>query len=288
VAGIELNPASPVTAVYGQHTGGGPAVYGTSQSGPGVFGTSQGGEGVHGETNSTKFAAVAGIELNPASPVTAVYGQHNGVGPAVYGTSQSGPGVFGTSQGGEGVHGISHAQAAGIAGYNDGTGAGVYGENTKGQGPAGFFKGNVVVTGDVQVFGADCAEQFDVIDAPTCDPGTVMVIDEAGALMSSCQEYDRRVAGVISGAGGLLPGMILGEKPDRAARRPIALVGKVYCKVSAEYSPIELGDLLTTSATPGHAMKAVDRSLAFGAVLGKALHPLTNGKGLIPILIALQ
>ena len=53
-------------------------------------------------------------------------------------------------------------------------------------------------------------------------------------------------------------------------------------------APIEIGDLLTTSARPGHAMKAVESSRAFGAVIGKALEPLASGQALIPILIALQ
>lgn len=65
-------------------------------------------------------------------------------------------------------------------------------------------------------------------------------------------------------------------------------MGKVYCKVDAQFSPIEVGDLLTTSFTAGHAMKAYDPIKAFGAVIGKALRPLEGGKGLIPILIALQ
>ena len=65
-------------------------------------------------------------------------------------------------------------------------------------------------------------------------------------------------------------------------------MGKVYCKVDAQYAPIEVGDLLTTSPTLGHAMKAEDPWKAFGAVLGKALRPLAAGQGLIPILIALQ
>jgi hypothetical protein len=66
------------------------------------------------------------------------------------------------------------------------------------------------------------------------------------------------------------------------------LLGKVYCKVDAGRGAIEIGDLLTTSPTPGHAMKADDPLKAFGAMLGKALGPLAEGRGLIPILIALQ
>jgi hypothetical protein len=69
---------------------------------------------------------------------------------------------------------------------------------------------------------------------------------------------------------------------------PIALVGKVFCKVDADHSPVEIGDLLTTSPTLGHAMKVCDPIKAFGAVIGKALRPLRGGQGLIPILVALQ
>jgi hypothetical protein len=35
-------------------------------------------------------------------------------------------------------------------------------------------------------------------------------------------------------------------------------------------------------------MKASDQLKAFGAVIGKALRPLTAGQGLIPIVVALQ
>jgi hypothetical protein len=73
-----------------------------------------------------------------------------------------------------------------------------------------------------------------------------------------------------------------------ARRVPIALIGKVYCKVDAQYAPIEVGDLLTTSPTPGHAMKAEDPLQAFGSVIGKALRSLANGQGLLPVLVALQ
>ena len=68
----------------------------------------------------------------------------------------------------------------------------------------------------------------------------------------------------------------------------LALMGKVFCKVDASYGPIEVGDLLTTSDTPGHAMKAFDHRKAFGAVIGKALGPITSGQGLVPVLVALR
>ena len=149
-------------------------------------------------------------------------------------------------------------------------------------------QGDVSVTGDVILTGADCAEEFDVTEAMNIEPGTVVVIAQDGSLQQSQQAYDKRVAGVISGAGDYQPGLVLDRKQARQNRAPVALVGKVYCKVDAQYAPIEVGDLLTTSPTPGHAMKATDRLQAFGTVIGKALRPFGTGQGLIPILIALQ
>jgi hypothetical protein len=148
--------------------------------------------------------------------------------------------------------------------------------------------GNIVVPGDILLTGADCAEQFDVSEANAPEPGAVVVIDEGGALRESREPYDKKVAGVVSGAGDYKHGIVLDRRVESKDRVPVALVGKVYCKVDAEYSPVEIGDLLTTSATPGHAMKAMDAAKAFGSVIGKALRPLADGKGLIPILVALQ
>jgi len=82
--------------------------------------------------------------------------------------------------------------------------------------------------------------------------------------------------------------MVLDPRKSAQNRNAVALLGKVYCKVDASISPIEVGDMLTTSTIPGHAMKADDPLRAFGAVIGKALRPLKTGRGLIPILIALQ
>jgi hypothetical protein len=149
--------------------------------------------------------------------------------------------------------------------------------------------GNLFVNkGDIILSGADCAEEFDIVGVENVESGTVMVINDQGTLRISDQPYDKRVAGVVSGAGDYKPGLVLDRQHTQNDRKPIALIGKVYCKVDAQYGAIELGDLLTTSPTLGHAMKAGDVLKAFGAVIGKALRPLQEGQGLIPILIALQ
>ena len=144
------------------------------------------------------------------------------------------------------------------------------------------------LTGDIVLRNADCAEEFDVAHVPGAEPGAVMVIAADDALELASEAYDKRVVGVVSGAGDLRPGIVLGRQPSRRCRLPIALTGKVFCKVDARYAPIAIGDPLTTSSTPGHAMKAVDQTRAFGAVIGKALRAQAADTGLIPVLIALQ
>jgi hypothetical protein len=164
----------------------------------------------------------------------------------------------------------------------------VFGADAKGTTAADaavWIKGS---TGDVVLQNADCAEDFEVGEHRDIEPGVVLCLSEDGPLTLSSSPYDRKVAGVVSGAGGLRPGIVLGRTKNATNRWPIALSGKVFCKVDARESPIAVGDLLTTSPTPGHAMAARDHGRAFGAVLGKALAPLQSGVGLVPILVALQ
>ncbi len=149
-------------------------------------------------------------------------------------------------------------------------------------------EGTLSVSQDVVLTGADCAEDFDVASSCAVDPGSVMIIDESGKLQPASHEYDKRVAGVVSGGGEFRPGLTLDRKVSSIDRQPIALVGKVFCKVDAKYGAIEIGDMLTTSPTTGYAMKVVDPSKAFGAVIGKALQHFSEGQGLIPILVSLQ
>ena len=144
------------------------------------------------------------------------------------------------------------------------------------------------VSGDVYLTGADCAEDFNIATTKAIEPGTVMVINEDGELEAAHLPYDKRAAGVISGAGDFRPGITLDRKEKRDDRLPLALLGKVYCRVDAQYGQIEVGDLLTTSPTSGHAMKVSDPSRAFGAVIGKALGAMAEGTGLLPILVSLQ
>jgi hypothetical protein len=139
---------------------------------------------------------------------------------------------------------------------------------------------------DVVLSNGDCAEEFES-ETLEIETGDVVVLNEAGRVERSRRVYDTRVAGVVAGAGTYKPAILLDRKPGRTNRIAIGLLGKVYCKVDATKRSIAPGDLLTTGPCEGHAMKATDRRRRAGAILGKALGPLPNGRGLIPVLLAL-
>src|SRR5690606_31344823 len=138
------------------------------------------------------------------------------------------------------------------------------------------------------------AEPFDVAasESTPAAPGMVVVIDpnNPGNLMLSAEPYDSKIAGAISGANGLAPGMILRAQGEDMAdgEHPIATTGRVWVWCDASFGAITPGDRLTTSATPGHAMKATDPTRADGAVLGKAMTELKEGRGLVLVLVNLQ
>ena len=279
---------------------GGEGVHGESQStwagvggynkspdgGPGVWGVggATGGEGVHGESQSS-WAGVGGYNKSPdgGPGVWGVGGATGGEG--VHGESQSswagvggynknnGPGVWGIGgpNGGEGVHGESHSTWAAVAGYSKSTGA------------AGFFEGDVIVReGDLILEGADYAEALTTTD-PNVVAGTVVVLADDGELHPCQREYDSAVAGIVSGAKGVKPAIVLDRHSNSA---PVALLGKVWCRADASTAAIRPGDLLTTSATPGHCRRVTDNVRAFGAVIGKALTPLADGRGLVRVLVS--
>jgi hypothetical protein len=265
----------------------------------GLFGIGNGdGTGVKGEGTGTGVWGIGhtwmGVYGNSESTTGGAGVMGEAVGPGVIGKSQTWHGVYGetpSTTGGAGIWGEHKGNGSGVVG-NSTSGWGVFG--TSANGNAGFFEGNVNVTKtltvgvDIVLANADCAEDFDIAGLEKVEPGTVMSINSEGKLQPTDQAYDKRVAGVISGAGNFKPGIVLDKQESSNHRMPIALLGKVYCKVDASYGAIEVGDLLTTSPTLGHAMKVDDPFKALGTIIGKALHPLDEGQGLIPILIALQ
>ncbi|HEY2987634.1 MAG TPA: hypothetical protein VGL11_07900 [Candidatus Binatia bacterium] len=213
--------------------------------------------------------------------------------------SDSGTGVFGFSPDGRGVRGSSDI-GPGVFG-DSGSGIGVLAFTTSGDlfvGDRGSIAFRVTNGGDVQADGtftspaADFAELLEVDDsggdAEHSQPGDVLVINpETGKLRRSSGAYSTEIAGVYSAKPGFLGGRSI-EDESTAQTVPVALIGIVPTKASAENGAIRPGDLLTSSNTPGHAMKCTEKLQCFGATIGKALEPLDSGTGLIKVLVTLR
>ena len=276
--------------------------------GSGVWAFSQNGTAIYGKSNGDIDAMLVETSSNGHAAVAA----HNyGIGSGVWAFSQNGTAIWATNEAGGATadadaliaRTVSPGHAAvsaandsaqsptvpsGYAVWAKSNNTAIYGQGT----PAGYFNGDVLVTGDLVLVNSssgDIAEDFDIEDDPAnAEPGTVLVIRPSGKLSACSKPYDTRVAGVVSGAGDLRPAIVLQRLQQRSDRSPLALVGKALCKVDATFGGVAAGDLLTTSVTPGHAMKVENRAKAVGAILGKALHPLDTGRGLVPVLVSLR
>ncbi len=154
--------------------------------------------------------------------------------------------------------------------------------------------GSLLIDGYVLTGGVDVAEAFAVEgERAGYEPGDVLVISETSDARAekSATSQSTRVAGVVATS----PGVLLtrrGTDEDLAESVPLAVIGVVPTKVTDEGGPIRRGDLLVTSSTPGHAMKAVPVTVQgvpiypTGAVLGKALQPFEGpGAGVIEVLV---
>jgi hypothetical protein len=277
VAGISVDNRGVIGRSDNEH-----GVFGESAKGAGVVGVSAAYRGVSGR--STTGHGVWGIS-NSGTGVTGVCEAGNGRG--VYGKSKDGPGMWGVSETHEGVHAeTSSVSTAAVAAYQMNTASTTAALFAKhhGNGTAARFEGDVEVTGDLRLLGADVAEQFDLAaDVPA---GGVVVLDDSARIDVCRAPYDRRVAGIVSGLGDRKPAVVL-DRSNTGRRLPVAVLGKAWCLADASDRPIGVGDLLTTSATAGHAMLAAEPSRAFGAVIGKALTPLATGRGTVLVLVGL-
>jgi len=291
VAGVADGATGVNYGVYGQAlstTSGAAGIYGLGANSGNTFGvigespSGSGGRGVWGKATATSGDAIG------------VYGESS---------SPSGDGVYGIVLSGTqnaGVHAVSNAFNGNglIAEANTGSSAyAIWGKSSTGY--AGYFDGKVQVNGGmaahfVQITGgSDLSEKFEVRggEKSEIEPGMVVAIDPVnpGKLAVSARAYDRRVVGILSGAGGVAPGMLMGQAGTLAdGAHPVALSGRVYVWADASNGPIEAGDLLTTSSVPGHAMKVKNHSKGQGAILGKAMTGLDKGRGLVLVLVTLQ
>ena len=282
-------------------------VYGKGKEGA-FFTTNQAGtfwSSYPGVNVSTGFDHDPGVFINTSGDysegvVAYTYGEYSeGVWAETYGDGSAGvvartynassPGVWAHSAQSEGVVGIA-VSAAGVKGSSEtkagvwgvsGNDVGVYAVTDRADDMYGIYTPDYLYAKGAQYPLSDVAEYMAV--AETVTPGTVLVIGADGRLAPSTTAYDTRVAGIVSTA----PGIFLGTKEDgNPGEALIAVAGRVPCKVDASYGAIHPGDLLTTSDTPGYAMKASDPKI--GTILGKAMGSLESGTGVIEVLVTLQ
>jgi hypothetical protein len=285
-------------------SGGWVAVGGGLKNTAGSWWTAIGG----GQSNSATAvsATVAGGTYNRAAADYASIG--GGRGNRARGNFATVPGGEGNDAYGDYSFGAgrnAHAYADGSFVWADSTTTAGYGPGTtqsntfwvRSTGGARFHTGTNALWTEAEMScatltirgGADLAEPFAISD-DTVLPGSVVVIDPGrpGRLKLSTSAYDVKVAGIVSGAGGVQPGISMTQTDALERGRNVALSGRVYALVDATRHPVRPGDLLTTSDTPGHAMKVANPALAQGAILGKAMTPLPGGRGLVLVLVSLQ
>jgi hypothetical protein len=270
-------------------------VSGSSPSADGVLGASDTGNGLEGQSTSADGA------FGTSSTGTGVAGVSTS-GQAIDGLSGSGDGVVGDSTSADGVlavtdHPSGGGTAAAIHAINTSTGDIFIGEGNgvrvariDGSGK-GFFDGGT------QTGGADYAESIKAsVNASTLTPGDVLAIDpqEPNEVRLSDRPDSQLLIGVYSTKPSVLAVGNRGIGDSLAGTVPVAMLGIVPTKVSAENGPVAPGDLLTTATTPGYAMKAKPAIVAgvavypTGAILGKALQSLRAGRGVISVLVTLR
>jgi hypothetical protein len=150
-------------------------------------------------------------------------------------------------------------------------------------------EGSVWSRNGLQTGNRDLAETF-ACDAEL-EAGDVVVLDGERDVVSPCrQANDGMVLGVVSER----PGFLLGarpEGPDSQAFAPVALAGRVPCKVTTANGPIVRGALLTASDELGRAMRADPIELGgehvfrSGTIIGKALESCDAPSGTIEIVV---
>lgn len=173
-----------------------------------------------------------------------------------------------------------------IGGNGDGFVVGHFGNSGSYQRDLIVHHGGMAEVKCIQINGGcDIKENLNSLE--NLEPGDVVVIDEKnpGNIRRTTETYDKKVAGVISGANGINPGISLSQEDVLDGDYPLTMLGRVYVKVTGK---VEVGDMLTTSPKPGFAMSAKDYSKANGTVVGKAMTANDGGEGMVLVLVNLQ
>ena len=148
------------------------------------------------------------------------------------------------------------------------------------------FEGKIFIKGDGKEknFPGGAAELFEVDEAEYVSPGDLLVVSENGnsILSKSKKSYSKSVIGIVSGN----PYIVINNSGKEEKLYPVVLAGKALCKVDARNNPVKPGDLIVASDTAGCGMAGkIDSFDKIGTVIGKALHGLDDGIGLIAVFV---
>lgn len=135
--------------------------------------------------------------------------------------------------------------------------------------------------------GGDVAERLRLVPGETIHPGMAVSVSSQsdGQIEASRQAYDSRFVGIVAGAGGISPALVIGNEAERPEVPPISLVGVVFALADATDEPIRKGELLATSSVKGHLARAKPEAIPSGALVGKSLDNLDSGRGLIRVIL---
>jgi len=256
--------------------------------------------GTPGTQTSTYLAGNVALNGGLNIDQTGTYGSNNGRVSSSALTFGTGPGGSGEGIASQRTSGPNQFDLALYTGFNPRLtvlASGNVGIGTTNPGALLEVNGNTIIDNNLSTAtltirgGADLAEPFNITAGKSEVPqGAVVVIDEKnpGHLKLSDSPYDTQVAGVVSGANGVNPGIQMHQQGILEGGKNVALTGRVYVQADTSNGAIKPGDLLTTSSTPGHAMKVTDHAKAAGAILGKAMTGLSEGKGMVLVLVTLQ
>jgi hypothetical protein len=290
---------SGYSGVWGHNTGSGTGVSGSSASGKGVWGHSNSGvgvygtgvNGVHGQSAAANGSGVWGHNTGSGTGVSGSTGSSTGAGVWGYNTAATGKAVYAQAASTSGNNFAVYAQTGSPTGYL------FYGVGPGANAPHFWVSasGNVRADGTYASPAQDFAEVMRAeAQSEALEPGDVVVLSETPGCVKLCSKPgDPLVLGVYSTKPSFLGGV--SKRADSLLQKgelPVALVGVVPVKICGESGAVEIGDLLTSSSTPGHAMKAVpigflngEPIYRQGSIIGKALEPFSGDTGRIKMLI---
>jgi hypothetical protein len=308
--------AATGTAVYGRSPGGA-GLSGYSEDGYAVSGTDAGTSQARGYGGY--FSSQNGVGVYGKSSAQTYY--TNKYAPGVYGRSANGVGVYGASDGTggaaygglfQGRMGLS-ARASGPSG--EGYAGTFISDNYRGiyaLSVAGYYDGYFAGTGGIYAadYWALQADRTVVVNASdeTLELGDVVAIagivesPKGGEPLLAVRRAEAAQSGAVVGVvvQAMRVDIIKPEGMDGAEFLDVQPVeGSVPAKgylaivthglipaVKAAEGSLQIGDLLTISATPGAVCKAGPGSS--GAILGKVAGPVDTKSGTVPVFVVLQ